>query len=142
MSSCPAKTLLTICVYLICLLLSTPSRAFLSDDVYRAMDEANACGQAHQNYIYSECMQINYEKLKKNILNKSQQQLQNYGTSKKQKLLQNINNKIKSNHKLCTNEKARLDDSMNGERRYPYCLYENMLEVLINVERNIEIYAH
>ncbi len=105
------------------------------------MDEANACGQAHQNDIYSECMQINYEKLKKNILNKIQQQTQNNDSGKKQEQLKNIENKIKLNQKRCANEKSRSGDNMNGERRYAYCLYENMLEVLINVERNIQIYA-
>ncbi len=141
MPSYSTNAILTVCLSIICLILSLPSHAFLSNEANRAMDEANACGQAQQNHIYSECMGKNNENMKKAILNKSLQHSQNFSANKKQKLLQNIHSKIESNKQLCANEKTRFGDSMTGDRRYAYCLYENMLELLINVDRNIETYA-
>lgn len=137
----PTRTILTFCLFFFALMLSPISQAYLSQEVNQAMDKANTCNQAQQIEIYSECMQLNNERIKKSILSKSENQIQSFSRSKKQKVIQNINNKIQSNTKLCKNEKKRYGDSMTGQRRYPYCLYENMLELLINVERNIDIYS-
>ena len=136
-----SKAILPFYLLFIGLILSPSSHAFLSYDVNQAMDNANACSQARQIHIYSECMRENNEQIKKKLLSESQQQIRNFGSSKKKKVQQNIDNRIKSNTKLCKDEKTRFGDSMTGERRYPLCLYENMLELLINVERNIEIYS-
>ena len=141
MSAYSNRAILTLCLSFTLLMLSTTNHAFLSHEVSQAMDNANACNQAQQSYVYSQCMQENNEQIKKNLLSKSQQQIQNFSSSKKRKVQQNIENKVKSNTKHCKIEKEKYGDSMTGERRYPYCLYENMLELLINVERNIDIYS-
>ncbi len=141
MSLYSIRAILTLCLFFIALIVSTPSRAFLSNEVNQAMDNANLCGQAQQSHIYSECMRLNNERLKKTLLSKSEHQMRNFANVKKQKILKNIHHKIQSNTKLCKDEKTRFGDSMNGERRYPYCLYENMLELLINVEKNIDLYS-
>lgn len=91
--------------------------------------------------MYTECMQDNNERIKQTALSKSQQQIQNYPTSKRQTIIKNINAKIKTNSKHCSYERDKFVDNIAGTRRYQYCLYENMLELLINVERNIEIYT-
>lgn len=124
------------------LFLVKPSHAFLSAEVMQAMDKANYCNINRQNDLYSECMKSNYEQIKKVVFEKVQQQTKNHKTNKKRVIMQNIDKKIKLNSKICLNENNLYGDSMNGERRHPYCLYENMLEILINVERNIEFYAH
>ena len=136
-----SKTLYTILIVLVALFLAPASQAYLSEDVTQAMDEANICNQVSQNYIYTECMQRNNNQIRKAILKKSQQRTKRFRASKKQVIVQNINKKMKSNLKQCLNEKTMFGDSMTGERRHAYCIYENILELLINVERNLEIYA-
>jgi len=141
MSLYSTRTILTFCLFFIAALLSPVSQAYLSHEVSQAMDNTNACRQAQQNHIYTECMRLSNESLKKTLFSKSEQQMQSFVNSKKQKVMKNIKNRIQLNTKRCNDEKAQFGDSMTGERRYPYCLYENMLEILINVERNIDIYS-
>lgn len=142
MSLYSTRTILTLCSVFIALMLSPTSQAYLSYEVNQAMDKANTCKQAQQSHIYSECMRLNNEWLKKTVFSKSEYRMQSFASSKKQKVLKNINIKIQSNTQHCKDEKTRYGDSMTGERRFPYCQYENMLELLINVERNIDIYSH
>jgi len=115
--------------------------ASLSAEVNRAMDEANTCQQVGQNHIYSQCMNNNNQRLRDTIMLKTKTQSASFGPSKQKRIKQNVDKKIKQSIKQCLDENAKFGDSMSGNRRHPYCLYENMLELLINVERNIEIYA-
>jgi len=123
------------------IVISTPCQANFSEDVMYAMDGSNNCNKADQNHVYSECMLLNNQRLKDAILRISQQQLKKYDAKKKQSITENINRKIKSINRNCLNEQAMFGDSMNGERRHPYCIYENSLELLINIEQRIDIYA-
>lgn len=141
MSPVPTKGILTFSLFFICVMLPLSSQAFLSPQVNQAMDNANICRQSQQNFVYDECMRQNNQQIKKNIQNNHKQQSINFSTSQQLKLKQNINKKLESNQRLCEEEKKRFEGSMAGERRYYYCIYENLLETLINVDRNIEIYT-
>lgn len=106
------------------------------------MKRANNCKQAGQNQAYSECMQANSKQIRKIIQQESSRQMATLSNGKKQTIRKNINKKIKSFTEQCLIENGQFNGSMSGERRHPYCIYENMLELLINVQRNIDIYAH
>ena len=123
----------------IILLLNSPlSIAALSMDVVDAMDEVNACQTIRLRHTYEQCMQQTNGKISAAIQRKSSQVLSKYPSSKKQKILDNIQSKINSNKLKCESEQPHFGDSPTGQRRLPYCIYENMLETLINVERNIK----
>jgi len=115
--------------------------AFFSPEINRAMDRAKACEKIIQNYVYAECMTYNNKELKDAINNTSKRKMAIFSPSKQKKIKTNLDKTTKSATKRCLNEQAKFGDSMNGERRHTYCLYENLLELLINVERNIDIYA-
>jgi len=121
--------------------ISTPCHANFSQEVVRAMDAAKDCNQASQNHIYLECMLINNQRLTKAILKISEQKIQKLPMKKQKAINDNINRKLKSIDRQCLNEQAMFGDSMNGERRHPYCLYENKLELLINVQQRSGIFA-
>ena len=105
------------------------------------MDAAKDCNQASQNHIYLECMLINNQQLTKAILKISEQKVQKFPMKKQKATKENINRKLKSIDSNCLNEQTMFGDSMNGERRHPYCLYENKLELLINIQQRIDIFA-
>jgi len=117
------------------------SQANLSEEVVQSMQRANDCNLTNQNYVYTECMLINNQKITKSILRISQQKIKDYSANKKQTTIKNIDAKIIWINRHCLNEQTKFGDSMNGERRHPYCVYENRLELLINVQQRIHIYA-
>jgi len=114
----------------------------MSDEVIRAMDEANQCKRSTQSLVFIECMQLNNEFIRKSIISKSRQSTDQLPLSKREKINNNISKKIKSNIRRCMNEKVRISDSAQSDRRHEYCLYENMLEILINIDRDVQIYVN
>ena len=124
------------------LILSTfEANAFFSPEVSQAMNQAKICDKIIQNHVYTECMVNNNKELENAIIKASEQKMASYSSTKKKKIKANLDKKTKSAAKQCMNEQVKFGDSMNGERRHTYCLYENLIELLINVERNIDIYA-
>jgi len=113
----------------------------LSDDVVKAMDQANACRTMSALESYQDCFQETAANLMLAIKSSSSISLHRFPLSKRRTINENIQKKIKSNNKHCEQEQPYYGDSPTGQRRLPYCVYENMLEILINVERNISIYS-
>jgi len=113
----------------------------LSDDVVKAMDQANACRTMSMLENYQQCFHETSAKLKVAIKSSSSISLHRYPLSKRRKISENIQTKIELNNKNCEKEQPFYGDSPTGTRRLSYCIYENMLEILINVERNINIYS-
>jgi len=133
--------LIKLTLFTLLILSSFDVNAFFSPEISRAMDQAKNCDRIIQNHVYAECMTNNNKELKDAIAKTSKQKMASYVASKQKKIITNLDKKAKSAAKQCMNEQAKFGDSMNGERRHTYCLYENLLELLINVERNIDIYA-
>ena len=138
----PTKPLILILGLTSSIFFSTPSLAFMSDEVIRAMDEANLCKRSSQGLVFIECMQLNNEFIRKSIISKSRQSTDKLPLSKREKINHNISKKIKSNIRRCMNEKVRINDSDQSDQRHEYCLYENMLEILINIDRDVQIYVN
>ncbi|MEP1742835.1 MAG: hypothetical protein ABJI60_19060 [Kangiellaceae bacterium] len=126
----------------VAILLSTSSAAFISDEVSKAMDQANFCQKATQELVFIECMRRNNEFIRTTIKQKSKTATNGLSSHKKKKINQGIEHSIKSKIEICMNEQSRLSSHSGSDRRQEYCLYENMLEVLINIDRNIEIFGH
>jgi chromatin segregation and condensation protein Rec8/ScpA/Scc1 (kleisin family) len=109
------------------------------------MIQAQDCRNIQQSEIYTDCMQQVNNKLKKSIAMSKQTKLQKYRSKKASNLSKNIDQQIKNNLKKCMNEQTQLSstDNMNNinEKRHLYCIYENMLELLINIEGNIRVYS-
>jgi len=122
------------------LVVSPLSRAALSSEVVDAMDEVNACQTITLRQTYANCMRDTNGRIRAAIQRKSSQILSKYPSSKRQKILDKIESNIKSSKLKCEREQPHFGDSPTGQRRLPYCIYENMLETLINVERNIKIF--
>ncbi len=123
-------------------LLSTSGAAFTSDHVSKAMAQANFCQKATQELVFIECMRRNNEYIRTTIKQKSKNATSRFSSVKKKKINQGIEHSIKSKIEICMNEQSRLSSHSGSNRRQEYCLYENMLEVLINIDRNIEIFGH
>ncbi len=127
----------------IALLLTSPiSSAALSSNVFNAMDEVNACQTIALRQTYEDCMRDTNGKIRAAIQRKSSQILSKYPSSKKQKIVAKIESNIEKSKLKCEREQPLYGDSPTGQRRLPYCIYENMLETLINVERNIKIFLN
>lgn len=126
-------------------LFSHPSQAELPESIIRVMFQAQECQSIVQNDVYFSCMLEVNNRIKKSIQISKQRQLKGLNTKNGDRLSKNIKQKIQHNLKTCQFEQSRLiaikskkDDS---EKRQAYCLYENMLELLINIERGMPIYS-
>ena len=123
------------------LLFNSPNiMAELSMEVVSAMDKAQDCRKIRMMLTYQQCMQQTNGELRAAIEAKSSQKLASYHSAKKLKIMDKINAKIESNQLMCEREQPHFGDSPTGQRRLPYCIYENMLETLINIDRNINTY--
>ena len=116
--------------------------AYLSDEVNKAMDQANFCQKANQELVFIECMRRNNEFIRTTIKHKSKEATSRLSSKKKKKINQGIEHTIKSKIEICMNEQSQFSSHSGSDRRQEYCLYENMLEVLINIDRNIETFGH
>jgi Flp pilus assembly protein TadG len=120
---------------------SFSSWAYLSSDVTKAMDQANLCRQATQELVFVECMRRNNTFIQQAIKRKSQSATAKFSSRTQKKVSAGIEKSIQSKVKTCMQEQTRFSNQSAGNRRHEYCLYENMLEVLINIDRNIERFA-
>lgn len=82
-------------------------------------------------------MQQNNEFIRRSIISSSEVKLEKLSANKKDRVKANISKRINSNIKQCLNERGRFKDSTQGDKRHQYCIYENMLELLINIDRDI-----
>lgn len=123
------------------ILTSLPSFGALSGEVMRAMDEANSCKKATQSKVIIYCMQQNNEFLQKSIVSSAELAIKKLPYSKQRSTRENITQKVKSNLKQCMNEASRIKNRGTAEQRHEYCVYENMLELLININNNLQIYS-
>jgi len=135
-------SLLVPIISIIFLSFSSISSAALSSDVVNAMDGVNACQTITLRQTYEHCMQDTNGRIRAAIQSKSSQILSKYPSSKRQKIFDKIESSIESNKIKCEREQPYFGDSPTGQRRLPYCIYENMLEILINVERNIKVFLN
>ena len=120
--------------------LSFPSIAGLSNDVIKSMDEANTCKKIAIHYVYMECMQQNNKRIVRFIKTKSSQVSSKMKNSRKQALLSNLTKKMDFDYANCGREKTMFNDVTRGEKRFEYCVYENRLETLINLNKRPEVY--
>ncbi|MDQ7049611.1 MAG: hypothetical protein Q9M92_08730 [Enterobacterales bacterium] len=118
-----------------------PVKAFMTPEISSAMDEANICQEIRSVSAYIECMTINNNKILTAIKDQSQVQTQGFSRVKKNRTLKKIDLALKANLKRCFDEQSLNHNPASGQRRYSYCSYENMLEILINVSNRIEIYS-
>ncbi len=119
---------------------SNTAQAALPDSVNRAMSQASLCKQSQQGPVYTSCMQDNSAQIRKDLISLRDKKLQPFGYSKKQKIKQNVDAEINKKLKLCLNEKARYQDLNQANKRHQYCIYENMVEILLTLDRNIKLY--
>jgi len=124
-----------------CLFLPLTVQAFFSPSVNRAMDEAKICNKVTSNHGYIECMNKNNQALKRSIDNTTTTKTADYSPSKQKRVKQYVKKQNQSITKNCLNEKSKLGNGITSDRRHIYCVYENLLELQINLERNIELYA-
>ncbi len=115
--------------------------AFMSADVIKAMDQANFCKRANQTLVFVECMRRNNEFIRASIKKNTQTAIAKFNPYKRKKLEQGVTQSIHEKIDTCMKEQTRFSGNSGNDRRQEYCLYENMLEVLINIDKNIEIYA-
>ncbi len=135
------KGLASLIFFLFVFISSLAEGRSLSDDVVKAMDQANACRTMNILNRYERCFQETNERLESAIKSSSLISMHRFSVSKKRKIMDNIQTRIASNNKKCRGEGKFYGDSHTGQRRLPYCIYENMLEILITVERNISLYS-
>jgi len=118
-----------------------PVQAFMTPEISRAMDEATICKEIRSESTFIECMTLLNNKIAKAIKAQSQIQTQNFSKVKKKRTLKKIELALKANLKRCSDELALNQNPATGQRRFSYCRYENMLEILINVSHRIEMYS-
>ena len=123
------------------LLLPFSAYGFFSPSVNRAMDKTKECNKTQSNHAYFECMSRNNYQLKLSINKTVEQSTKDYPKYKKNKIKSYVKNKKLNITKTCMNEQSKLGGSMNSDRRHIYCAYEHLLELQINLERNIDFYA-
>ncbi len=119
---------------------SSVAQAALPDSVNRAMSQANLCKQSQQGPVYISCMQDNNSQIRKDLISLRDKKAASFGYSKKQKIKQNVDAQINKKLKQCLNEKSRYQDLNQANKRHQYCIYENMVEILITLDRNIKLY--
>jgi len=135
------KYSISISVLILAIGWTLPAKAFMTPQIRSAMGEASLCQKIRSSGIYAECMSINNDKIAKAIKTESQLKTQNFSKAKKKRTLIKINKAVKANLKHCLDEQSLSGNSIDGQRRHSYCVYENMLERLINVSNHIENYS-
>ncbi len=135
------KSPLNLCFCLILSLWIMPAKAFLTPEIERAMGEAQICKSIPQDSTYQECMQQNNHYIEKAIERQSQIKTQGFSKTKKKRTLKKIDAALKANLKRCTNGASQSGNQSLDKRQHSYCIYQNMLEILIHVSNRIELYS-
>ncbi len=121
---------------------SLSAHAYFSTAVSQAMSQVKHCYRSQFEAQYSDCVLAINDQLKAVIFSTSVKKSQSL-SPKKQKLIQKkIRQKIKSNANQCFISQSNQEQFSGNNRSQMRCLYENMLELLINVERNIQIFTY
>ncbi len=124
---------------------SLPSQAELSDNVNNTMIKAQDCRSINKDKIYINCMLEVNTSIKKLIKMSKNKQLGRFTGKKANEISHYIERKSQKILQRCLSAQAKRTSAENrktaGERRHLYCIYENMLELLINIEGNIELYS-
>lgn len=121
--------------------LSSIADAAISSDVYQAMEQNSLCQETLQDYTYIQCMEIGNQKLKKMLTAKISSKSKKLSITNQQLVKVNINKKIKSGGDYCRFEQKQQANHLNNQRRYPQCVYETLLGILINIDRDISVYT-
>ncbi len=103
------------------------------------MDAANECKTILDPTTHVQCMLKNNANIKRKTQFEVNRQLEKLVLSQKKKYQAKLKEKFEIHQKSCWKEKNSVVEGPYSEKRQVYCLYENGLELLITIQKNVDL---